>query len=254
MTNDNKKDISAEELMRRLNEDPEYQKKMAEKQKRKEKKISLNKQAFAFVTSDLRNIGVEVSSINDLTVNYSPLSEAIIEVLLKWIPIVEQVDIQDGLIRALCLAEKPFDGKVLTNIFETVKGLDASRIRWSIANTIDAVQPNGISDWIERTLINSKYGFAREMLCLAIVKMQPYEKAVDILKTVFDDLSIHATEAFKEIGQDQSIIDFLTEKHNEFEHALQNEKLSKLNHNRYKATVKSIPKVIRKIEKRIEKK
>ena len=248
-----KEKLTAEEIVNRLENDPEYQKEMAEIEKKRNVEIELSAIAFRKVQEDLEKINVKADSIRDLIKKHAPFSNDIVVILIKWIPVIERVNIQDGLIRALCVTKLPFDGKILVELFEK-DSPDADRIRWSICNTIAFGQVSGINDWIIKTIQNNTYGQSREMLCYALIKLFSEEKSIEILKTVFDDLAPQPVYALAKFGKSKSLIEYLRHKQDEYINVQKNNNLSKDRKERIKATIKVIDDAVKKIEKRMKRK
>ncbi|MFN7431294.1 MAG: hypothetical protein ACK54T_07045 [bacterium] len=94
----------------------------------------------------------------------------------------------------------PFDGQVLCDYFDRVK-----KNRWSTANgmyTSKAIVPCA---WILRTLADDNFGRDREMLCYAVAKHCPPDKARVVLRQVFEDLPGHACWGLGVVGNEDDL-------------------------------------------------
>ena len=240
--------IKAEELVNRLNNENHYQKLMDEKKKRRSRQADIIKEIERPILRDLESIGIKVLSISELIKIHAPLSNQIIKILLFWLPRVDHFRVQDMIVRALGSPAEPYNGRPLAVLFDTTKS--KYDLRWVIADTIDSAQPTGINDWVVETVQNPSYGNSRQMLCYALVKMVPADKAIPILKSIFDQFPVHAASALGQVG-DMEISNFLKYKRKELENMKdQNNIKNGYRKNMLDLALKNIDKSIYKIEKR----
>jgi len=245
--------ISAEELVNQLQENPEYQKRKAEIDARRKKRIEADRGAARPVIQELQNSGYNVTCFSDYVNSNYRLTPKEVKILIKWLPEIKSQDVQEMIVRALGGTEKPFDGRPLTDLFEQAgKSFKGDSLQWVIANTISIGKVENITDWIVEAIQVKKHGGARDMLCYAVAKQLSTEISIPLLISVFDQLSITATDALGKIAKDQSIIDFLRKKQAEYAEILEQKSYrSPLHRNRLKTTVRGINSAVRKIEKRI---
>jgi hypothetical protein len=78
---------------------------------------------------------------------------------------------------------------VLTRLFETTK---SESLRWAIANTLSCTQPEGVQEWILRSVQDGAYGKGREMLAIALARLLPADVANPVLVSLLGDLPVHA--------------------------------------------------------------
>lgn len=190
--------MTAAELLARLDKDPDYQRRKAEKQQRRAIRNARLSEALHPVLVDLAGVGVEAESIHEMVKRYAPLPPHVVEVLLKWLPRVEPDRFKGPLISALGAADKPFDGRPLVHCFERDKY--DSLLRWPIANTMALARPFGISEWLETAVTNPLFGNARQMLVLALARLAPRETSLPILVPLLDELPGHVASALAEVG------------------------------------------------------
>ena len=232
-----------------------FEKKKCEllRQKRWENACKARDEARKPIIKDLRNIGVEIEEISDLMECYVPLSEDIVNILLKWIMHVDNHNILEMLVRVLGGTEKFFDGIKLKELFIASNDFRGDTIRYAIANTISCGKASGLDNWIIEAIKNPKFDKgSRAMLCEAVVKKHPKEKAIEVLKEVFDDMPPHAASALGRISHDMSTIRFLEEKKEKYKNQLLNNKLSTIRKNHIKLAIREIKKSINKIQKKIK--
>jgi hypothetical protein len=245
--------ITAEELVNQLPADPEYQKRRAESEARRKKRIEADREAARPVIQELQESGYNVTCCGDyLNSNYR-LTPKEVEILIKWLPEIKSQDVQEIMVRALGGTKKPFDGKPLIDLFEKAgKYFKGDSLQWAIANIIYIGKVENINEWVVEALKNKKYGGARDMLCYAVAKMLPAEEAIPLLISIYDQLSITATAALGKVAKDGSVIDFLRKRQDEYSEILEQKQYrSSLHRNRLRTTVWGIDSAVRKIERRI---
>lgn len=189
--------ITAGELMARLEKDPEYQARMAAEEKEMAEKKAKLRELQKPVFEDLQRIGVVASSLPDLIHKYAPLPKEIVQILLKWVPVAEDEDIQEWLVRALAGTRVKYDGSALIELFEKTQ---SETLRWVIANTLESARPLNVTEWVIDAVMNPSYGDAREMLALAVARLAPKEIANERLIAIFDEFPGHAAAGLAKTG------------------------------------------------------
>jgi len=148
------------------------------------------------IVTELNAKGFKVRSVADLfnsRMNY----RAAIPILLKWLPLVQDVDLKQNIVRALSVPwARPGAAKPLVEEFVPAKDTRESGLRWAIANALAVVADDTVFNDIVRLFTNKKYGRAREMLALALANMKS-PRAVDVLIDALKDEEVagHAVEA-----------------------------------------------------------
>ena len=188
---------TAADFMAELQADPQFQRQQAEK----DRKLAEREAAVAAVVrpimDDLQNAGITAESIEDMTQRYAPLAPQIVQVLLGWLPRVQDDRVKESLIRSLGAAGEPFDGKPLVECFSH----DSSdTLRWPIANTMAETRPLGVADWLAEAVKNRSFGNARGMLAVTLARVSPPETSLPVLMSVLDELPGHVATAIGEVG------------------------------------------------------
>lgn len=189
--------MTAAELMAQLEQDPAFKEGQARRELDRAETVARFRDASAPVLDDLRSIGVTPTSLGTLASEYPPLSQEIVDVLLRWISRTDDPDLLESLVRALAASEVVFDGKPLAQAFENSK---SDTLRWAIANTMAEALPTSITDWIIRALQTPGYGEARQMLPLALARLASSRTANEVLISVFAELPGHVALALAESG------------------------------------------------------
>ncbi|MFT3684295.1 MAG: hypothetical protein QM783_05105 [Phycisphaerales bacterium] len=107
------------------------------------------------------------------------------------------VDPHEGDILLGILRRSPanFDAHPLCEYFDR-----EPRNRWAVAEVMNASKGKVPCDWMERTIRDKKFGKDREMLCYAIVKSCPAERARQALRDVFEEFPGHACKGLGKVG------------------------------------------------------
>jgi hypothetical protein len=192
-----KRPMTAAELMAKLEADPEFRKRTAEKEEQRAVRRDRLQEVERPILDELRRTGITAGSIEDMTNRYAPLAPEIVRVLLDWLPRVQDDRVREAVVRALAAAREPFDGTPLVNCFLR----DTSgTLRWPIANTMAEARPFGIADWLCDAVKNRSYGAARQMLVLALARLATAGSSLLVLLSVLDELPGHVAIALGEVG------------------------------------------------------
>jgi hypothetical protein len=137
---------SAKDLMAELESDPQYQRRIAEKNERLKDLESKYDLLSRPVLDKLRAEGFDSDSIEGIVKKYSPLPEEVISVLIEGVASSLDARHSERLVRALGAAGKPFEGTALAVKFDETSDIS---LKWAIANTIALARPHSIDKWIE---------------------------------------------------------------------------------------------------------
>ena len=145
--------MTAAELMAKLQSDPEYQRRTAEKERRLREREKTDRHVFEPCLAELLRLGFVGESVEDIVEQYSPLPETAVSELLSFLPELKDPRQIESVIRALGASARPFDGRPLTRCFEST---DDEALKWAIANTIALAHPHSIDNWLSE-LRKSQY-------------------------------------------------------------------------------------------------
>lgn len=141
------------------------------------------------------------------------LKPEMVEFILSWLPAMDnRFNTQEWLVRGLNLAEKPFDGTVLTEMFDDSGS--KFNLKWAIGDTIGARKLLSIEGWLNKTIL-AAYSKEKEMLVYGLWKYFPYEQARKLAMKVYDNYPLHASSALSRIGR-RDDFEFLTKKFNAY--------------------------------------
>jgi len=143
---------TAEQLMTRLEKDPDY---IARRDRRRNRLRQVAEERTAIakpVLAELRAVGLEIESIDELVNKPVPLSTEMVAVLLRNIAACEEPIVCDMLVHGLVNAQQPFDGRDLTTAYDKTYH---EALRWTILNTIACKRPYNIDHWLKTAQPNA---------------------------------------------------------------------------------------------------
>lgn len=189
--------------------DEESERLPANKEQQRQLEIESNRRDSEPVLADLAKSGFQVEWVEELYIKHLNYKSAI-PVLLKWLPLIDNLDVKEAIIRALtvswakAIAEKP----LLAEFKKMINDADIG-IKWAIANALVVVATDASYTEIANLVQDPRSGPARKMLTLALGNMknpQAEDKLIDLLE---DDLvaghaiialgNLRSTKAYNEI-------------------------------------------------------
>lgn len=156
----------------------------------------------------LSEAGFPVSSVAGIRDQYDPLPSGLAELLLEWIPRLEDRRLQESVAWALLAARSgALDGTVLADVFDAATNDDLKR---AIASVIHQTRPRNIDEWLITAVRDrrSEALSATGGLAAAVAKMLPPERAVPVLIEVFHDAPLAAVHPLGKVG-DSGVRDVL---------------------------------------------
>jgi hypothetical protein len=198
-----KRDRTAAELMAELKSDPKrVEAERVREEARRIRAAELDAISEPILES-LRVAGYPVDSIYYIARTYAPLPKGVVDVLLAALSTVDEVRVQEGIVRALGASHIRYDGKILTDLFEATED-DA--LRWAIANTFSIGKMRGVGAWILDAVQRKDYGTSRQMLPLAAVRHNTPELANPILVALLSDMPGHVAMGLAESGGESELV------------------------------------------------
>jgi hypothetical protein len=131
--------ITAQELMEQLNNDPEYVKTWAEKERKVKARSALLHDDEMPLLKDLKSVGIEINSLWDLVNTSEPYPEAI-EILLNHLCLNYLPNNKEAIVRSLIVKEaKGVAVEKLASEFKKSSDKTPSGYRWIIAYAFTVV-------------------------------------------------------------------------------------------------------------------
>jgi hypothetical protein len=156
--------MSAEELVKQLQDDPRFLREEAQREKKWRRLKEADARIESPILVELNFASFRGESIQAVVENHAPLPDEAVAILLRWQRTLNQQDLDDGsgharlsesIVRALAATTISFDGRPLTECFE--KTSDES-LKWAIANTIALKNPHSIDGWVVEKLKHPYWG------------------------------------------------------------------------------------------------
>ena len=192
-----------EDYMKKLEQDPEYKKRIAEQDRIRELAIQEMRKIEEPFIEDLHFYGYK-SILNPGDLSSVELDEKLIGLILNWIPrLSNKQNSQEKLVRALVRAKKPFDGSVLLRLFDDKESSDG--LKWVIADAIAFTSVLNVEDWLTEKLLAPDQPKANEMLMYAAVRYFSPEIARIYLTRLFDDFPLQVADALTYIGTEDDL-------------------------------------------------
>jgi hypothetical protein len=194
--------VTPAELLERLANDPEFQAAEAERVREHDARVAHSRMLIAPVLHDLRDVGCVGDDWDTLLKGSVPFQKPAVDILLSWLERSTDPTLQETLVRGLAATGVPFDGGVLTRLFDST---DSHPLRWAIGNTIESARVTGVAAWVEQTVVNPRFGTARQMLVLAIPRLLPVDRAQALLLDMLEAFPGHAAKALAKIGDEGAV-------------------------------------------------
>lgn len=146
----------------------------------------------------LADAGFPVPSVAAIRDQYDPLPSGLAELLLEWVPRLEEGRLQESVAWALLAARKgTLDGAKLSELFDAAANDDLKR---AIASVIHQTRPRNIDEWLLATVRDQRSHASRNLLAAAVANMLPPERAVPVLLEVFRDAPLAAVHPLGKVG------------------------------------------------------
>lgn len=161
------------------------------------KVISMADSHTQFLTA-LAEAGFPVSSVAAIRDRYDSLPSGLAELLLEWIPRLEDPRLQEAVTWVLLAARKgTLDGAKLSGLFDATTNDDLKR---ALAAVIHQTRPRNIDEWLITAVRDRRSGASRNLLAAAAAEMLPAERAVPVLLEVFRDAPLAAVHPLGKVG------------------------------------------------------
>jgi hypothetical protein len=156
--------------------------------------------AVAPVIEDLRAVGFEVATVQDLRRVGVPYSEAI-PVLLRWLPRVEYPPLKEDIVRTLSVPwASPMALRPLLTEFERTPASEESGLRWAIGNALEVLGDDSVFEELAAIARNPAYGRSRQMVVVALGRMRNPAAAQILIDLLGDEqVAGHAVKALRRL-------------------------------------------------------
>ncbi|MBM3969251.1 MAG: hypothetical protein FJ302_05245 [Planctomycetes bacterium] len=146
----------------------------------------------------MADAGFPVPSVAAIRERFQPLPIALAELLLEWIPRLEEGPLQESVAWALLAARKgTLDGAKLSELFDAASSDD---LKHALAAVIHQTRPRNLGEWLLAAVRDRRSGTARNQLAAAVAKMLPSERAIPVLLEVFYEAPLAAVHPLGKVG------------------------------------------------------
>ena len=161
------KSMSAAELVKQLESDPDYvSQRNKQEAQQKEIEVRLRAEETPLLTA-LADVGVQVNSVWDLVNSKTDYASAI-PVLVKHLRLSYHPKIREGIARALTVKQAHgIAGKVILDELKSPKEKNRE-VRWALANALSKIADASMIDEINAMIADARYEDVRGILKLAL--------------------------------------------------------------------------------------
>jgi HEAT repeat protein len=152
----------------------------------RQKRIEENNKVSKPIIVELSGIGFDVESISDLYNNHLFYISAI-PLLLRWLPIIENHDVKEEIIRALSVPWAKGTNAQNLLVDEFRKSSLDPLYQWAVGNGLSIIADQDILNDIIEMIQNKSYGKSREMLVLALGNIESPEAEQLLLELLNDE-------------------------------------------------------------------
>jgi hypothetical protein len=169
----------------------------------RQQQIAKNREDSKPIIDDLAQIGIYVEWVSDLIYKYPSMYQTnhreIIPILLRWLPLIENPDVKEAIVRALSVPWAK--GVAARPLIEEFRKAQNWLLKWAIGNALSVVADKSVFDEVVELVRDKRHGRAREMLPLALVKTKD-PRVVPILIELLNDEEIagHAVSALRRLA------------------------------------------------------
>lgn len=162
-----RKGITADELVRELECDPDFARRKAEREKEQKRREAESRQEQATLIQELACVGVKISTVWDL-VNTSTLYTAALPILLAHLRRPYSDGTREGIARALAVsATRPIGWNVLVEAFEKTESSN-TRVKDGIAVALAGASDDTVISELIELAKDKRHGDSRLLLLLGI--------------------------------------------------------------------------------------
>jgi len=190
---------------------------MAQRTADRPARLARERELQAPILHELAEIGVHINWIHDFDPSQSkleiwnkierhspPVTAEVAAILLKWLPRLNDIDLDDltqrNIIAALRFARGPYDGRPLVDLYNGPQGRWGG-FRQPISELFSRTQPTGISDWLVDLISNRGYDIECGFLLIALARQVPPERSVPLLRRELEYAPSMAAAALGEVGR-----------------------------------------------------
>lgn len=149
------------------------------------------------VLEELRGVGIEADSVGQV-LELKKLDRRAAEIVAKWLLNDKvHINVREVLARALGRGPRDFVGAPLVQAYGDI---EAEHVRWAIANSIEIARPPELAGWVLAKVRATDTGRPKEMLVIALARLQNDEEARSAIRDAFGEVPGHAATSLGLVG------------------------------------------------------
>jgi hypothetical protein len=194
----NKRPKTAAELEAVLKKDPDYQERIALKDRERSRTIADIELNSRPVLDDLEKIGINVTSLDELRTGCSRYEEAI-PVLVSWLRVTESDKVKEALVRTLSVPWADTAEAPLVDLFLSLDSDRQHALKWAIGNALSVLAAKKNLDRLIEIARDRRHGTTRQMVVLGLANI-PDERSESALIDLLADPEV-AGHAIMALGK-----------------------------------------------------
>jgi hypothetical protein len=196
----NKRPKTAAELEAALKKDPDYQERIALKDRERSQAIADIELNSRPVLDDLGKIGINVTSLDELRTGGRRYEEAI-PVLVSWLKVTESDKVKEALVRTLSVPWADTAEATLVDLFLSLDSDRQHALKWAIGNALSVLAAKKNLDRLIEIARDRRHGTTRQMVVLGLANI-PDERSEPALIDLLADPEVagHAIMALGKLG------------------------------------------------------
>jgi HEAT repeat protein len=200
VTRRRKGEKTAAELAAELAADDQFQREQRERARRRDEEIEANRVASEPLVSKLRAMGFDVEFVGDLYDQGFDYRTAV-PLLAESLSSVDNEDVKRDIVRALSVPWAREEPNIVPLLIDEFRSTTDPQTRWAIANALEVLADDAHFEAVASLVTDPESGDARQMLTLALAKMEHPDRDA-LLRRLLDDPLVagHAVMAIGKAG------------------------------------------------------
>jgi HEAT repeat protein len=201
--------ITAEELLRRLNQDPAFVRRKKEREKQFEDRAEYFKKAEQPLVEALNDAGVSVKSVWDLVNTRQAYAQAI-PVLIVHLKYPYPFRVREGIARALTVTYAGEDAyRALVEEYWKPSGsgdVAEQGFKWALGNAISVAADRSRFNEVVKMIRDKRHGSSRAPMVLRLPNLDP-SKSIDVLIELLtdDEVAGYAVKALRKLRAKKAV-------------------------------------------------
>jgi hypothetical protein len=190
---------SAEELAAELRLSLDRRRDLKRRDAVREEQVVEAREAQRELIADLAEHGIHVEDIREIRAGSSEYRKAT-PILVKWLQAADSLSLKEAIVRAL--TSEQVDHDVAADLLEEFRKSEDGNLRWLIGNAVSLIAEPSLGSELAAIAAESRYGRSREMVVVALGRLEPSPDLVSLLRRLTEDPEVagHAAMALGSLG------------------------------------------------------